>query len=132
MKRTCLGKGFTIVETLVAMVIMGVAFVGISHVILGTTKSNVDVEVTNQAVMLARDIMASTTAKDFDAVDDVASTSFGGNFSDYTYQVNVDYVEAADLDTAVAGPTDYKRVIVAVTATGWSGTVSLYNLKVSL
>lgn len=132
MKHIAPVRGFTLVETLIAMVIMGVAFVGITHVILNATKSNIDIEVATEAVLLARDVMASTTAKDFDNVVDVGATSFGGDFSDYSYQVDVDYVEAADLDTAVAGPTDYKRIIVETTVTGWSGTISLYNLKVAL
>ena len=122
-------KGFTLIEVIIAITILGVAFLGLTHVVVSTTEYNIDVDVTTQAVLLSRDVMATTMAKDFDDISDVSTVSFGGGFNDYSYSVDVEYVDAANLNTPVAGPTDYKRIVVTVTANGWAGTISLYNLK---
>ncbi|MFQ5598431.1 MAG: prepilin-type N-terminal cleavage/methylation domain-containing protein [Nitrospiria bacterium] len=66
----------------------------------------------------------------YDDVDDFNSLPAGGNtppedsqgvgmgaFPFFTQQATVCYVDAADLDTCVAGPTDFKRVSVTIS---WS------------
>lgn len=129
MKRVRFKNGFSLIEAVLAIVLLAASFVGISYVLSNTTTQNIDIDISTTAILLGRETMAITMAKDFADVLDVAQTSYGGDFSSYKYQVDVDYVDAADLDASVVGPTDYKRVVVAVTATNWGGNISLYDIK---
>lgn len=122
-------RGFSLIEAVLAIVILSASFLGISYLLSNTTVHNIDLDISNTAILLARDTMVETKAKKFDYISDISTTSFGGDFGDYSYQVEVDYVDASDLDTPVAGPTVYKRLTVTVTATGWSGNIKLYGLK---
>jgi prepilin-type N-terminal cleavage/methylation domain-containing protein len=125
-------RGFTIIEVVIAIALISLAFLGITQALLKTTEYNIDVDITTNSILLARDAMATTMAKDFADIDDVSTTNFSAPFDDYSYQVNVDYVEPTNLDTPVAGPTDYKRIVTTITANGWTGNIMLYNVKVNL
>ena len=124
-------KGFTIIESILAAVILGAAFVSLATLMAETTRDNIVVDVLANDIMLARRVMAITMAKSFDNVQTVTATSLGGNFSGYSYAVDVDYVERAALNNPVAYPTDYKRVIVMVSCTGVVDNVELQGLKVA-
>lgn len=54
----------------------------------------------------------------------VAMANYGG----FQQQVTVSYVNPAALDTAVGGPTCYKRIEVRITDTGTTETISLVSL----
>jgi prepilin-type N-terminal cleavage/methylation domain-containing protein len=122
-------RGFSLVEVILAMVLIAAAFVSISLLLSTTTLHNVNLDVTTRTVLLARQKMDEVTAKDFADVVPVGQTNFSGNFGNYSFQVGVEYVEPADLDTPVVGPTDYKRIRVIVTASGWNGFAMLYGLR---
>jgi len=122
-------SGFSLIEVILIILIIGASFSGLSVVLSNTTVGNMDLDIATQAVFLARGKMAETKAKSFANVASVGSTNYGGDFSRYNYQVDVDYVEDTDLDTPVVGPTEYKRIIVTVTASGWSGSIQLYELR---
>lgn len=124
-------KGFTIIESILAVVILIAAFVSLANLMTETTLDNIEVDVYATDIMLARRQMAITMAKSFDNVQTVTSTSLGGNFSGYNYAVDVDYVERSALNSPVVYPTDYKRVIVIVSHSGLAGNVELYGLKVA-
>lgn len=121
--------GFTLVEAVLATVVLAASFLGLSYVISNTTLFNINVDISTTAILLANERMEITKAGAFVDIDDVPATSFGGNFATYSYQVEVDYVEPGDLNTPVAGPTSYKRIVVTVTCTNWSGQINLYNVK---
>lgn len=131
MKRVFGNKGFTIIEAILAAVILIAAFVSVSSLMTETTRDNIEVDLLTTDIMLARRVMAITMAKSFDNVQTITPTSFGGNFSGYTYAVDVDYVERAALNTPVAHVTDYKRVIVMVSSAGLVDNVTLQGLKVA-
>ena len=122
-------SGFSLIEAVLAIVLLGASFLGLSLLLSNTTVHNIDLDISNTAILLARDTMVETKAQKFDDIDDVSITAFGGDFSDYSYQVEVDYVDPTNLDAPVAGPTAYKRIIVTVTMSDWSGDVKLYGLK---
>ena len=122
-------SGFSLIEAVLAIVLLGASFLGLSLLLSNTTVHNIDLDISNTAILLARDTMVETKAQKFDDIDDVSITAFGGDFSDYSYQVDVDYVDPTNLDAPVAGPTAYKRIIVTVTMSDWSGDVKLYGLK---
>lgn len=131
MKRILGNKGFTIIEAILAAIILIAAFVSLSSVMTETTRDNIEVDLLTTDIMLARRTMAITMAKSFDNVQTITATSFGGSFSGYTYAVDVDYVERAALNVPVAHVTDYKRVIVMVSSAGLVDNVTLQGLKVA-
>lgn len=125
-------RGFSLIDAVVAICIVGACFLALAGVISNTTMQNADVEFSSTAIYLARGKMTETMAKDFDSISNVARTDFSGDFSSYDSQVTVGYVDAANLDTVVVGPTDYKRVTVDVGHSLWTGHIMLYDLKVDL
>lgn len=122
-------RGFSLIEAILAIVLLSASFLGLVHVMSDTTTHNIDIDISTTAVMLAREVMDQTKAKSFSNVSSVSATSFGGDFANYTYAISVGYVNSGDLNTTVAGPTSYKRITVTVTANGWTGNIMLYDLK---
>lgn len=122
-------NGFSLIEAVISLVILASSFLGIVHVLSSTTTQNIDLDISTTAIMLARETMDKTKAKAFTNVSSVATTSFGGDFANYFYNVNVGYVNAGSLDQVVVGPTSYKRIVVTVTMTGWPGNIVLYDLR---
>lgn len=122
-------RGFSLVEVILSIVVLASSFLGLSHVLSNTTIHNIDLDISTTAIFLARGKMAETTAKPFDDIDSVATTGYIGNYSDYSYAIAVDFVTAADLNNVVVGPTDYKRIVVTVTHSNWSGNIEVYDLK---
>jgi len=123
-------KGFTIIEAILAIVILMAAFVSLSSLMTETTRDNIEVDVYTTNILLARRTMAETMAKRFDLVQTVGTTSYGGNFAGYSYDIDVDYVERSAVNTPVLYPTDYKRVMIIVTSSGLTGNIVLHGLKV--
>ncbi|MFA4874722.1 MAG: hypothetical protein WC690_05220 [bacterium] len=125
-------NGFSLIEAILATVLLAASFMSISYLLSNTTLFNVDIDVSNIAILLADQKMEETTAQDFTNIANVLPTSFGGNFANYSYEVIVDYVDPSNLNASVVGPTDYKRIKVDVTAGGWSGKITLYDIKTKL
>lgn len=71
---------------------------------------------------------------DFNGIDNTPPIDSQGtamsNYPGYRRQATVSYVAPADLDTAVAGPTCYKRIAVTVTG-GGEPSVELVSLVTS-
>jgi prepilin-type N-terminal cleavage/methylation domain-containing protein len=125
-------RGFSLIEVILSIVIIAGCFLGLVVVMSNTTLGNIRIDASTTSTYLARGKMAEMMAKDFSALSSVASTNFGSGFSSYSYTVTVTYVDSADLDTTVVGPTSYKRVDVSVKCSGISGEVHLYDLKVDV
>lgn len=121
-------RGFSIIDATLSIVLISFSYVTLGSVLSWTSLKSADLEIANTALLLARGKMAQETALSFGSVADVSATNFGGDFSKYQYVVNVDYVDASDLNTSVTGPTDYKRIEVIVSATGWNGSIKIYDL----
>ncbi len=132
MKRISSRRGFSLIEAILATVLLAASFISISFLLSNTTLSNYDLDVSTTAVLLAQQRMEQTTAKSFEDIASVSQTNFSGNFANYNYEVLVDYVDPANLDASVAGPTDYKRIRVIVRAGGWNGAITLYDIKTKL
>lgn len=124
--------GFSLIDAVLAIVLVASAFVALAGVLSETSLKNANVDISTAAILLARGKMAQVKAMDFASVADVSNTSFGGYFSNYSYAIDVEYVDEADLTTPAAGATDYKRVEVVVGCSGWAGSVDLYDLMVDL
>ncbi len=132
MKRGGGNRGFSLIEVVIIIVIIGAAFSGLTVVLSNTTTQNMNLDLATEAVFLAREKMSEVKAKNFADVVDVAPTNFGGDFARYNFQVAVDYVNPTDLNTPVAGPTSYKRIAVTVSGVGWTGNVVLSDLKTDI
>lgn len=111
MRRT---RGFTLVEAVITIAIMGVVLAPFSVLVVNVMRQNAYSQVQATAVSLAEGKMEDLTGTRFSLLVDAAATAFAVPFDNYTYQIVVDYVNSNDLDTAVVGPTDFKRVKVVI------------------
>ena len=116
-------KGFTLIETMIAVVVIGIAFLGLLAVVTGVFTHATRDEVVTIATMLAKGEMERVSGLGWSVEYD--SGSFSGNFSDYSWEV---VVSAVPTDIAVdAGMTNYKQIEVVVTNT-MIGSVSLKTM----
>ena len=120
-------RGFSLIEMVIAIVIIGIAFYALISVFITVAPRNVNVEDITKATHLAFEKMEETTVKNFTGVATVSATSFTGDFSQFQYQVVVDYVTSTEPDVVAVGATSYKRVKVR-TWGGLSGIVELVTL----
>lgn len=120
-------NGFTLIEVILVMIILGVCLTPFCILIVNVVQKNVLSQAQATAVALAEREIERVTSLRFSAVDDAAEAAFASPFNNYSYQVIADYVNTNDLNTAVAGPTDYKRVQVRV-ANGIVGVLTLTTL----
>lgn len=120
-------KGFSLVEMIIAMVVIGIAFYALISVFITVAPRNVNLEYLTKATHLAFEKMEETTVKPFTSIVSQSATSFTGDFSQFQYQVIMNYVTAAEPDTLAGGSTSYKRVKVR-TWGGLSGVVELTTL----
>ncbi len=109
-------KGFTLVETLISIVVIGIAFLGLAAVFTGVFTNAVRDEGMTIATMLAKGEMERVIGLSFSEVDDEHRddpVTFGGDFSNYFWQVRIDAVP----ETIAVNPekTEYKQVEVRVT-----------------
>jgi prepilin-type N-terminal cleavage/methylation domain-containing protein len=112
-------RGLTLVETVIGMIIIGIAFYLLIAVFIALAPRTAQVETINKKVYLAQEKIEEYLARGFSGVASVGATSFPGNFSNYNYQIVVTYVTTSDLQTAVGGPTSFKNIKVRV----WGGPV---------
>lgn len=116
-------KGFTLIEIILLIVILAIAIPGLISVLSFITKGQVNTLGTTTSALLAQEKLEEVVA-------DKRSPNRGygyitnGNYpadvpmTGYNRSVNIDCVDASDLNTAVACDTGYKRVEVTVQASG--------------
>lgn len=127
-------KGMTLIEVIMAVVIVAIAFYALVAAYATTSQRNVNVETINEKLYLAQEKMEEYLALPFNSVVTVSPTAFASaNFTDYKYQIAVTMVATSDLTTSV-GSSPYKKVQVMV----WGGqpinsvgTIELDSLAVS-
>ena len=119
-------KGFTLIEVILVIVIMAIAIPSLITGVSFMTQGQVNTLGTTTAADLAQEKLEQIIADKrnpavgFSNITNArypAETPVTG-FSNYNRSVNIICVSAADLNTAVACPTDYKRVAVTVQAVG--------------
>jgi prepilin-type N-terminal cleavage/methylation domain-containing protein len=123
-------KGFTLIEVILVIVILAIAIPSLISAVSFMTQSQVNTIGTTTAADLAQEKMEEIIAdkrspnRGFGYIDNAnylpesaAPTPVAG-FPNYNRSVNITCVTAADLNTSVACPTDYKRVQVTVQAVG--------------
>lgn len=95
----------------------------------------------NASAVLGAD--AGETRINFDDIDDFNAVvsisppqnsqgaSLGSAYQGFSQTVQIWYVNAGSLDTQVAGPTCYKRILVTITDTATNESTQLVSLKTS-
>jgi MSHA pilin protein MshD len=157
-------KGFTLIEVIMVIVILGIMLPGIMMYFIQGVKDSVDSQRRTTAIFLADALMEEIRSKRWDEVvsinapcsnasaigtdaearigyDDIddfnnlnntpPSDSQGVamiNYAGFQQQVTVSYANPAALDTAVGGPTCYKRIEVRIIDTGINETIKLVSL----
>ncbi len=128
MNKNC--RGLTLVELILTIIIIAICFIPVSVIYQQVLGNAHRTRVIAVAESLASSKLDEVLGDGFASVSDESSTSFSSPFTDYSYEVEVDYVAAADLTTAVVGPTEYKRIEVKVTHSE-IGTMTLTSLLTS-
>lgn len=130
-EKRVMSKGFTLIEAIMAIVIIAIAFYALISIFFTVVPKIIDAEALAIATHLAEEKIEELMVKDFSGITSVSATSFGGDFSNYYYQIIVNYVSSEELDTVVDPTvTDYKRVKAQV----WSnlaGTLEIVTLSTS-
>lgn len=121
-------KGFTLIETVISIVVIGIAFLGLLAIFTAGYINAVHDEAMTIADMLAKGEMERIRGLAFANVTDEnrdSPAAFTGNFYNYRWQVRVDAVPVAIAnDPSMA---NYKQVEVRVT-NNIAGQVSLKTI----
>ena len=128
----CNHKGFTLIEAIISILIIGVAFMGFGYVLSNMDQSSLTADLSVVAAELARDKMEELVAQKansgYAAVTSQASQSITQGTWDFSRDVVVSYVDANTL-SASGVDTGYKKVVVNVSWGAGSGsTISLQTL----
>ncbi|MDO8603297.1 MAG: type II secretion system protein [Candidatus Omnitrophota bacterium] len=121
-------KGFTLIETIISVVVIGVAFLGLLAVFTGVYTNAIYDEAMTAATMLAKAEMERAIGLGFAGVSDQnrdSPAAFSGNFSNYSWQIRVDAVPIAIADDPAM--TNYKQIEARV-AHAMVGNVSLKTI----
>ncbi len=107
-------KGFTIIELVMTIVIAGIAVYSILTVFLTAATRNVDLEAVSIAAHLAHGKLEEVSSKSYANIVSEVPFSFGGDFTDFSGQVIVNFVTAEALDQVIASDSGYKKIVVYV------------------
>jgi prepilin-type N-terminal cleavage/methylation domain-containing protein len=109
--------GMTLIEVIMAVVIIAIAFYTLIAVYATTSQRNVTVETINDKLYLAQEKIEEYLTLPIASIVSVNPTTIeAANFRDYKYRILVTMVATSDLTTVVAS-SPYKKVSVMV----WGG-----------
>lgn len=118
-------KAFTLIELIVSVVIIAIAFYSLVVVFVAVMPKNISVEDSSKAVYLANKLIEQTTAKAFGDVSSSSVANFPSPSNKFSYQLVVDYVTIADPEVVSASPTELKRVRAKV----WTSSLSTIEVR---
>lgn len=118
-------KGFTLIEAVISIVVLSIAIGALITVFTNVVKFSVAPEVLNVSDQLAERELDRVTGLRYSEITSHASTAFGGNFPNYSYQVVVSAVPAAIANDPTMA--QYKQVQVIVTHT-INGSITLSTI----
>ena len=91
-------SGFTLIETIITLVVLSIAAVGVLSVFTTGMKGSANPLILSQATQLAQERMETVIALKisggFNAVQDIASAAFGAPYANFSYAVDVACVDA--------------------------------------
>lgn len=147
-------RGFSLVELILGVVIVGIGFVGATYAFTAIRSKSVEIEVTFRAVSVANSVMHTIRAHDFDEnsgepwsstlgpeensssdyddVDDFIGNSWDfqpKGFPGYDVSTRIYYVNPAiSWIDSVGSQTNYKHIIVKVDHDGLKVPITLTSL----
>lgn len=121
------GAGFTLVETVLAMVVLAIVLVPFSALLVTVVKEHARAQAWLTATGLAEARLEELLGSRYAHVQNQTATSFAAPFSAYSAAVLVEAVNASDLNFPVGAETGYRRVAVTV-AHPLSGNVTVTSL----
>ena len=110
-------RGFTIYDVLIGVSVLSVGVFTLMNSLAGMGQRQVAAESILNASMMAQAIMDRALAKGFANVSTLAGTGLTYDstyYPNYTYDLNVVYVNLSDLNTTSGSATDYRRVELIV------------------
>ncbi len=122
-------KAFTLVEVVVAIVVIGIFMYAGMEVLINSGKNSVATDAILVAQSLAEGKMEEIMSKPYGLVSSETSTPFTGGLSSYAASVNVDWVSDSDLDTAAGSDTGYKKISVSVSSPLLSAPLVLQSIR---
>ncbi len=121
-------RGVTLIELTISIVIVAICLIPIALMYQQAAQGGYVTRVMTVATLLAEEKMEETLILGYLGVNSVASTAFPSPFTDYNYEVIINYVDPSDLDASVNPTvTDHKSVLVQVDRSGLE-TISLKSL----
>lgn len=121
-------NGMTLIELVLSIIIISICFIPVGIIYNQALAKIYRSRVMTAASGLAEEKMDQVLGSAFAGVANAGPTAFSSPFADYSYQVIVHYVDAADLNTSVdPAVTQYKNVEVRITHTQ-IGTLKMISL----
>lgn len=123
-RRSTRGRmGFTLVEVLVAVLLVGLAIASLVATSGAFTMQNGAAVDLSTAEFLIEEIREWTATMGFDDLAAMKEASYSNeelpdDFSVFGQQVRVVYVDKSNLSDAITGPSDFVRVTVTITKNG--------------
>ncbi|MCU0641133.1 MAG: type II secretion system GspH family protein [Candidatus Margulisbacteria bacterium] len=113
-------RGLTLVETIIGLTVIAIAFYLLAAVFINLAPRTAQIEVIEKKTFLANEKIEEYLARPFGlAATGETAGAFSSGLDNYNFRVIVTQVASSDLNTPVAGPTDYKNITVRV----WGGQV---------
>ena len=114
--------GFTILEVLIAIVILSVGLLGMAALAAGTINGNAFSKNLSTAITLAQDKMEEIWEQDYSYVAPEGNASLASPFANYEREVTVDTTSFPDIVGPPAQLIGMKVVTVIVSWTNYGGT----------
>lgn len=113
--------------TVGALVLFGTVSLGINRALLDADAAGVQARVAAAAVALAQGRVETHAAAPYDSlgIGQIEADSVATALAVFRCTTRVDYVDAASLDSVVAGPTRLKRVRVSAASDYLPSSISL-------
>ncbi len=108
-------KGFTLIETVITLIVLSIAAVGVLSVFTVGIIGSANPLIINQAVQLAQgemdEVLGERSANGFDGINAACTTTMPSGFG---CNRTIIYVNPGSLNTSVGGPTNYKHITVSI------------------
>ncbi len=115
MKSRLSQEGFTLIETVITLIVLSIAAVGVLTVFTAGITGSANPLIINQAVQLAQgemdEVVGERVANGFNGINAACITTMPSGFG---CGRTIIYVNPGSLNTAAGGPTNYKHVTVSI------------------
>ena len=121
-----LRSGLTLIETAIGITVISIAFYALIAVFINLAPRTAFIETLDKKTFLAQEKMEEYLTRDFNGINSVPAASFGGDFSNYWYEIAVTRVTSTELNIDAGVDTQFKNVKVKV----WGGPVNSGTIEI--